>query len=289
MSDNFNSIEDIDNALDQEFGISDDVDIDVQNDESSQDVETSDESSTIEPDEVETEDESSQDIEGPNNGTTDQNNDEGSAKAKPTNEAKKDYAFAQLRRQNDDYKSQLETANKNTDILKAIASEYGYDDVDAFYKDYEDARLAKEAKEKGYDAEMYKQLHASEKRIAELERAERERNLLSAAEKFKTAVDNAVVDYNLGDNGSDEIFSKLEEAGYDVATILKLPNPDIVIKGVLADKIQKISEQKQIEKINKLDTVADGRHGDMSDNKSFNLDDFIDKDLEDYIANNYFE
>lgn len=289
MHDEFNSVADIDDALDQEFGITDDIDLDTQDDESSQDVDLSDETSTIVEEDNDTEDESShENIEGPENGTTDQNNEEGSNK-KPDNEAKKGYAFAQLRKQNEDLRHQIDENNKNTDILKAIAKEYGYDDVDSFYKDYEDARLAKEAKEKGIDANMYKQLHDSNKRIAELEEAERKRSLITAAEKFKTAVDKAVVDYNLGEDGSNEIFDKLEEAGYDVTTILKLPNPDIVIKGVLADKIVKISEQKQIEKINKLDTVADGRHGDMSDNKSFNLDDFIDSDLEDYKANNYFE
>jgi hypothetical protein len=289
MHDEFNSVSDIDAALDQEFGITDDVDLDTQDDESSQDVDLSDETSTIDEEDNDTEDESShENVEGPENGTTDQNNEEGLNK-KPDNEAKKGYAFAQLRKQNEDLRHQLDENNKNTDILKAIAKEYGYDDVNSFYKDYEDARLAKEAKEKGIDADMYKQLHDSNKRIAELEEAERKRSLITAAEKFKTAVDKAVVDYNLGEDGSNEIFDKLEEAGYDVTTILKLPNPDIVIKGVLADKIVKISEQKQIEKINKLDTVADGRHGDMSDNKSFNLDDFIDSDLEDYKANNYFE
>ena len=287
MTDNFNSVEDIDNMLDQEFGIDDSIE--TPTDESSQDVDVTDEVSTETEPETEAEDESSQEnIEGPENGTTDQgekpeNND------KPNADAKKEYAFAQIRRERDELKSQLGEADKNANILKQLAAQYGYDNVDEFYEAHENARIAKEAKEKGYDPEMYKQLQDSNKRIAELEKAERERNLLVSAEKFKTAVDKAVVDYNLGDDGATEIFNELEKAGYDVTTILKLPNPDIVIKGVLADKIAKMSEQKQIEKLNKLDTIADGRHSDMSDNKSFNIDDFIEKDLEDYKANNYFE
>ena len=288
MHDNFNSVEDIDNMLDQEFGIDD---VETPTDESSQEVETLDEVSTDTDLEVETEDESNQEnIEGPNIGTTDQETDaQPESTSKPDSNAKKDYAFAQIRKERDDLKTQLQSANKNETMLKAIASQYGYDNVDEFYKAYEDARIAKEAKDKGYDPELYRQLQESNQRIAQLEQSERERTLLQSAEKFKIAVDKAVVDYNLGENGSTEIFDRLEEAGYNVDTILRLPNPDIVIKGVLADKIVKISEQKQIEKINKLDTIADGRHSDMSADKSFNIDDFIEQDLQDYKANNYFE
>ena len=112
---------------------------------------------------------------------------------------------------------------------------------------------------------------------------------MESAQKLKSSIDKAVSDYELGDNGSNEIFDALEKSGYDVATLLSLPNHDLIIKGVLSDKIAELSKQKQIQKQTKLDNIADGKHDNGAVEKSFNIDDFIDEDLKSYKAENYYE
>lgn len=291
MENGVNSVEDIDALLDSEFNITEDDNVDLdttQTDEDNQD-DVSDDASTNADDGAETDDNSQGNDEGSNDGTTNQNADDTDNKGKPNADDKREYSFAQLRKENADLKARVKEVTDNEEILKNIAAQYGYSDVKEFAKAYDDARIAQEAKQKGYDPVLYKQLQDSNRRIAELEKQNGQSKLMERAGNFKNAVEKAIVDYNLGEDGRNEIFSKLEAEGYTVDTILSLPNPEIVIKGVLSDKIAEISKQKQIEKLENLDNIADERHSDGSSTKSFNIDDYIDEDLKEYKANNFYE
>lgn len=294
MNNGLNSIEDIDAMLDKDFNIEEDVNNeDTNGDENSQELENENDTSTNVEDESSSDDEDSQDDEqGSDNGTTNQNDetdektkkDDGSKKGVDT---QKEYAFAQLRKENADLKSKYKTSSQSEAMLKNIAAQYGYNDVDKFIKDYNDASVIKEAKEKGYDPVLYKDLQESKKRIEQLESENRQSKLMEKAGKFKDAVESAVVTYNLGENGRNEIFTKLEEAGFNVDTILSLPNPEIVIKGVLSDKIAEVSKQKQIDKLETLDNLVDERHDGSSSTKTLSVDDLIAQEMKEYKKANY--
>ena len=132
---------------------------------------------------------------------------------------------------------------------------------------------------------MYKQLQDTNKRLEQLEKERQENNLMSRANAFKNAVDKAISDYNLDEEeGRNEIFSRLEEYGYTVDSILSLPNPEILIKGVLSDKIAEISKQKMED----LDNLSDERHDGNSTTKTISLDDLIAQDIKEYKANNFY-
>ena len=127
------------------------------------------------------------------------------------------------------------------------------------------------------------------KRLEQLEKERQENNLMSRANAFKNAVDKAISEYNLDEEeGRNEIFSRLEEYGYTVDSILSLPNPEILIKGVLSDKIAEISKQKQIEKMEDLDDLSDEKHDGNSTTKTMSLDDLIAQDIKEYKANNFY-
>lgn len=294
MNNGLNSIEDIDAMLDKDFNIEEDVNNeDTNGDENSQELENENDTSTNVEDEGSSDDEDSQDDEqGSDNGTTNQNDetdektkkDDGSKKGVDT---QKEYAFAQLRKENADLKSKYKTSSQSEAMLKNIAAQYGYNDVDKFIKDYNDASVIKEAKEKGYDPVLYKDLQESKKRIEQLESENRQSKLMEKAGKFKDAVEKAVVTYNLGENGRNEIFTKLEEAGFNVDTILNLPNPEIVIKGILSDKIAEVSKQKQIDKLETLDNLVDERHDGSSSTKTLSVDDLIAQEMKEYKKANY--
>ena len=292
MKNGVNSVEDIDALLADEFNLvdTDDEDLDDTLDDESQNASSEGDVSTNISQENDVDDSSQEDENSSDNGTTEQNdNVDNTQTTKPDVDAKKEYSFAQLRKENAEVKAKLKAATANEEALKRIASQYGYDNAEDFVKAYDEARMAQEAKQKGIDPVIYKQLQDSNKRIAELEAESRNAKLMEKANEFKIAVESAVKNYNLGENGRNEIFTKLEEAGYTVDTILSLPNPEIVIKGVLSDKIAEISKQKQIDKLQDLDNIADDKLNDGSSTKSFNIDDFIEQDLKEYKANNYYE
>ena len=283
MNNGLNSVEDIDAMLDNEFKITDE--------EYSEDIEETDgnvedeESEIDESQETETEDETKNDDEEKINS----NESQEKVDDKPNADDKKEFAFSKMRKENSDLKNQLNEKNAESEFLSKLAAQYGYTDVKKFQADYEKARIQKEAKDKGLDPVLYAQLQESNKRIAELENKQKETELMNKANNFKNAVDKAVADYNLGENGRNEIFNKLEEAGFSVDTVLTIPNPEILIKGVLSDKIAEFSKQKQIDKLETLDNLSDDKHSSLESSDSVSLDDIIAKEMKQYKADNFYD
>jgi len=282
MNNELNSVEDIDTMLDNEFKLTDD--------QPSEDIEETDgnveeqETEIDENQETET-DEKQKDDEENNNSE----NKEESSDNKPSAEDKKDFAFSKIRKENSDLKAQAKERQEEINFLNRLAAQYGYTDVKKFQEDYEKARVQQEAKDKGLDPVLYSQLQESNKRIAELENKQKETELMNKAATFKSAVDKAVSDYNLGEDGRNEIFNKLEEAGFTVDDILALPNPEILIKGVLSDKIAELSKQKQIDKLETLDNLSDDKHNSVESSDDITLDDIIAKEMKQYKADNFYD
>ena len=285
MNNELNSVEDIDAMLDNEFKLIDE--------EPSKDIEETDgnvENQDLENDESQ---ESNTDDETKDDETKDDesktNEIEKNTDTKPSADDKKDFAFSKMRKENSDLKNQLNEKNAETEFLNKLAAQYGYTDVKKFQADYEKARMKQEAEAKGLDPVLYSQLQESNKRIAELENKQKETELVNKANIFKAAVDKAVADYNLGEDGRNEIFNKLEEAGFSVDTLLTIPNPEILIKGVLSDKIAEFSKQKQINKLETLDNLSDDKHNGVESEDSVTLDDIIAKEMKQYKADNFYD
>lgn len=280
MNNELNSVEDIDAMLDNEFKITEEqpsenteeTDGNVEDQESE-----TDENQETETDEEQKDDESSS------------NENQESADSKPSADDKKEFAFSKMRKENSDLKNQLNEKNAESEFLSKLAAQYGYTDVKKFQADYEKARVQQEAKDKGLDPVLYSQLQESNKRIAELEKKQSETELMNKAANFKNAVDKAVADYNLGEDGRNEIFNKLEEAGFSVDTLLTIPNPEILIKGVLSDKIAEFSRQKQIDKLETLDNLSDDKHNGSETSGDITLDDIIAKEMKQYKADNFYD
>lgn len=294
MAESLNSVDDIDAMLASEFNITDEVDEDV----TDQDGDVTSESETLSDVSTNTDDNSEDnndsdknDENGSNDGTMDQESADkqtSSAASKPSSEDKRDYSFAQLRKDNAELKAREKELSVNDEFLRAIATQYGYDNVEDFKKAYEDARIQKEAKEKGYDPVLYKQLQDSNRRIEQLEKQNKQAQLMESANKFKSSMDKVISDYNLGEDSRDDIFTKLEQSGYTVDMLLSLPNPEVVIRGVLSDKIAEFARQKEISKLETLDSLTDEKHDGVSSGKSLSLDDIIKAEMEDYRKDNYF-
>lgn len=282
MNNELNTVDDIDAMLDSQFNLTDEQSSEniegTDGNEDNQDLENDENQNSSEDENIENDDNKSS------------NEDEGNASDdnKPSADDKKDFAFGKLRKENSDLKNQLNEKNQESEFLNKLAANYGYTDVKKFQADYEKARVQQEAKDKGLDPVLYSQLQESNKRIAELENKQKEAELVEKANNFRNAVDKAVVDYKLGEGGRNEIFNKLEEAGFSVDTLLTIPNPEILIKGVLSDKIAELSKQTQIDKLETLDNLSDDKHNGNVSNDSVSLDDIIAKEMKQYKADNYY-
>ena len=286
MNNELNTVEDIDAMLDSQFNITDTPSVDVDNEETDGDVTSSD---TEEEDEnLSSEMNENIEDDGNENETTNEETETQNSDSKPSVDDKKEFAFSKIRKENSDLKNQLNQKNEESEFLSRMAAQYGYTDVKKFQADYEKARIEQEAKNKGLDPVLYAQLQESSRRIAELEQKQKETELVNKAANFKSAVDKAVSDYNLGEDGRNEIFNKLEEAGFSVDTLLEIPNPEILIKGILSDKIAEMSKQTQIDKMEKLDSLSDDKHTGSASSDSLSLDELIAKEMKQYKADNFY-
>ena len=283
MNNELNTVDDIDAMLDSQFNLTDE-----QSSENVEETDGNEDNQKLEDDENQNSSED-ENIENDDDNKS-SNEDEGNASDdnKPSADDKKDFAFGKLRKENSDLKNQLNEKNQESEFLNKLAANYGYTDVKKFQADYEKARIQQEAKDKGFDPVLYSQLQESNKRIAELENKQKEAELVEKANNFRNAVDKAVVDYKLGEDGRNEIFNRLEEAGFSVDTLLTIPNPEILIKGILSDKIAELSKQTQIDKLETLDNLSDDKHNGNVSNDSVSLDDIIAKEMKQYKADNYY-
>lgn len=278
MNNELNTVEDIDALLDSQFNLNEEPNSDdIEETDGNEDNEESDFEENQETDEDVKDDES-----------FNEDDDVNEPDIKPSAEDKKEFAFSKMRKENSDLKSQLNQKDEESKFLSKIAAEYGYTDVKQFQEAYEKARIQKEAEKKGLDPVLYAQLQESNKRIAELESKQKEAELMTKAANVRIAVDKAVNDYNLGTDGKTEIFNRLEKAGFTVESLLEIPNPEILIKGILSDKIAELSKQKQIDKMEKLDNLSDSKHDGTASEDTVSLDDIIAKEMKQYKADNFY-
>jgi hypothetical protein len=199
---------------------------------------------------------------------------------------KKDYAFANLRAENGNLKKERDAYKSDSDFLKSLAQSYGYDDVSKFQEALKQQRYQREAESKGYDYDLYRKTMEQEERIARLEKekveAENERKL----ERFKGALDNAVAKYDVSE---EDIFSRLEDAGISVEELLSISNPNLLIKGVLSDKIQEVAKQNQISEIQNMKGLVEDKNETAAQGTKVTIESLLKSDLADYKKNNYFD
>ena len=212
-NDVFGSIDDIDAALDLQFGkVANEPEIEEEKEADNENTEETEVETTSEENDIETK---PQEETGETQEEKPQNNIVDKASAQ------KEYAFSKLRTENSNLKKERDDYKSNSDFLESLAKDYGYDDVSKFQEAIKLARYEKEAQAKGYDPELYKKTMEQEARIKELER-QREQELFDRKiEKFKEALEFASNTYGVSE---DEIFNRLESAGVSVDELLSISN-----------------------------------------------------------------
>ncbi len=275
-NDVFGSIDDIDAALDLQFGkVANEPEIEEEKEADNENTEEIEVETTSEENDVETK---PQEETGETQEEKPQNNIVDKAKTQ------KEYAFSKLRTENSNLKKERDDYKSNSDFLESLAKEYGYDDVSKFQDAIKLARYEKEAQAKGYDTELYKKTMEQEARIKELER-QREQELFDRKiEKFKEALEFASNTYGVSE---DEIFDRLEGAGVSVDELLSISNPKTYLDGVLVDKIQDKAKQSQINDIKNMKSLVEDKNEQGSAPDGITIDSLLKDDLAKYKADNF--
>lgn len=275
-NDVFGSIDDIDAALDLQFGkVANEPEIEEEKEADNENTEETEVETTSEENDIETK---PQEETGETQEEKPQNNIVDKASAQ------KEYAFSKLRTENSNLKKERDDYKSNSDFLESLAKDYGYDDVSKFQEAIKLARYEKEAQAKGYDPELYKKTMEQEARIKELER-QREQELFDRKiEKFKEALEFASNTYGVSE---DEIFNRLESAGVSVDELLSISNPKTYLDGVLVDKIQDKAKQSQIDDIKNMKSLVEDKNEQGSAPDGITIDSLLKDDLAKYKADNF--
>lgn len=280
MENVFDSVDAIDEALDEEFGketTEPETDESAENNNVNTEIEDLTQDNNVE--------------EGASN--EEPNNEEGQVVETPVQDngegnksSKKDHAFADLRSQNTNLKKERDNYKADSDYLKELAASYGYDDTAKFQEAIRQARYQKEAQEKGYDPVLYKKTMEQEARIRQLEQ-EREKEIQDRKiERFQNALDNAVKEYNID---AQEIFTKLENSGLSVETVLSVDNPKILLDGLLVDEIRNNAKQSQINDLQNLKGLAEDKNETDGQVNKVTIDSLLKEDMARYKKENFYE
>ena len=161
--------------------------------------------------------------------------------------------------------------------LNRLMKEAGYDDY-ASFKQALDAQLAqKEMKEKGYSKEQFSEVDRLRKQLAEKEsllQAKQQAEQYSQASRF----DGLVKDYSKRAGVTSKfVYDQLETLGYDVPTLLAQPNPEILIKGLLSDRLVAEKPKKRVDTEKFTPTPPDEKG-------KIDIDALIKQEMADYKA-----
>lgn len=251
----------------------DDSNVDVDDDGKEDEVENPDDEGAKVDDDESDEGEADKDDEEP----------EDKKPGKRTKEEKKDYAFAQLRKEKSEAKRELDELSKNykeqQEVLNRLMKEAGYENYKEFKEAIEEQLSLKEMKEKGYSKETYaelKKLQEENARIKQELDATRQHGYNEKVVQF----DQLVKEYAKKTNTTSVyIYDELEKLGYTVDTLVAQPKPEVLIKGIVADKLT-----ASVNKVKKtVDTDKPQSGGDKSSDE-IDFDELIKKEMAEYKA-----
>lgn len=184
---------------------------------------------------------------------TDPQKPEETKPAKPTKDDQRDYNFAKLRSEKEEAEKKL---NAQLDLMKKLAEASGYDSVDEYRTMLENRLIEEEAKKQGVTPELYKELSETKSKVQKLEQERKELDNQIKLETFSKEIAKVLQTYGLEDSVGDEIVKSFAEMGYTLETLLSVPHPEVLIKGVLSDKMlsRKAKEDKRQDRLDSVDT-----------------------------------
>lgn len=163
---------------------------------------------------------------------------------KDKEKAKADASFAKMRIEKEAFEK---TSREKEELVSKLAKRAGFSDVKQFEEAVQKELNKTEAEKAGVPVELYEKMKVMEDKIAAMELQETQKSQEASAQRFVTALDKFVIDLELGEKGKTQVLDRLAEAGYEnIEDILAVKNPEILIKGVMADVLETKAVTKQL-------------------------------------------
>ena len=196
-------------------------------------------------------------------------------KHKPSKEEKREYAFSKMRKE----AAEAKRAYEERDVLvQRLMKEAGYDDYGKFKEALDKQFADKEMKDKGYTKEQFNEVEALKQRTKQLEaqlEMTSKRELATKAQTFDTMVKTYASQFKVS---PDDIYASLDSSGYTADLLLNLPNPEVLIRGVLADKV------KPVEKPLKKAVDTEKLPSSNAQKSNISVDELVKADMDEYLS-----
>ena len=278
----FNSQEELEQLLDEEFvsdeEISDDdvTEEDIEsNDDLGDDITNEEEIEETQDDKEVVDDKENDDEEEVVDDEEIQEEEQTQVKTKIKKEDKQSYAFKKLREELKTYKEELKQTKPQIERLDNIAKRYGYQSHEEMLKVLEEQALEREAKEQNIDPAIYKKMKELEYKYEQLEREKQEALLQAKVEKFLSSFNDFAKEYSLTDEEKESVLLAMDEDGWQLEQLLTVRNPKNIFKGYIADKIAEKKTQKTLKDITKNSKYAE---------ETFKNTGQVDKTIDELVA-----
>jgi len=275
----FNSQEELEQLLDEEFvsdeEISDD-DVTEEDIESNDDLgdDITNEEEIEETQDEENDDEDDEEVVDEEIEET-QEEEQTQVKTKIKKKDKRSYAFKKLREEVKTYKEELKQTKPQIERLNNIAKRYGYQSHEEMLKVLEEQALEREAKEQNIDPAIYKKMKELEYKYEQLEREKQEALRQAKVEKFLSSFNDFAKEYSLTDEEKESVLLAMDEDGWQLEQLLTVRNPKNIFKGYIADKIAEKKTQKTLKDITKNSKYAE---------ETFKNTGQVDKTIDELVA-----
>lgn len=189
---------------------------------------------------------------------------------KPTEDEKKEYAWAEMRKDN-------KTKQAELDRLNEVAISYGFKNHSEMLDKLEEERLYKEAKTQGKDPEVFKQINKMEKEINTL-KAEKQAEVEKAkALKFLEQVNAFSTKYELTDSEREGLITKLDEDGFTVNELVKIRNTELLFEGYIKETLEEKKKQLELATAEKRRALEEDKFRGAGVEEEVSLDELINR------------
>lgn len=272
MPKEFKNIDDIDEALEKEFGLDPDKDqLDSEEeweDQGSTEEELKEEPAQREPNSLL--DDTSDTIPLSDDNSVD----------------KKEFAFGKLRSENAELKKRLDEVSKYSSEFEELARNLGFSNAGQLVEEYKKQKVVKEAESRNIDPQLYQQMKSLETEVEQMKREKEEARRQQGFYKFNTALETVAREYGLSEDERNQILDSMGEDGYTIDDLATLKAPDRVLKGYIAERIAKQTTQQRLAKEKKAKKLEEPKLDGSTELTEQSIEDIIKKEMKEYAETN---
>lgn len=287
----FNSIEEFDKMMEEQYSQQGNEEVDQDEIITEDEIEEEQVEDEIEEEQVEEETEENEDTDEEEKETLQNElngNEEIDITLSKEDKDKKQFAFAQLRKEKAEYEKKYKEISSFKTEFDDLAKTLGYKDSNELLQAERNRKLKEEAESKGVKYDFYKEF-IEMKESLEREKQQKEEQLKqSKVDVFVGALNDVSSSYKLSEDDKASVLSEMEKDGYSLDDLVSIKNPKKFILGYVKETVIESAVQSKL-LTNKKEKFKEEKFNQQSDNKK-SLEDtqkeLIEKEMREYARKN---